>query len=233
MITKICGRCKKSKNTDEFGKSKSEKDGFARTCKDCRREEYQNNKDHKMEYQKKYYENNKEKRAEYYKQWRTDNKEYKSQMDKEYVKNHREELNKKALEKRRNNPDDLYCQTRKSIYKTTTPKWADKMRIKAYYEAAKIMTKRTGIRYTVDHIIPFKGKSKKTGEQIICGLHVENNLQIITLQENVSKGCFVDLDELNGFCVEPNRIDIETNGIDAESNSFDVEDNNNSNSDIV
>jgi 5-methylcytosine-specific restriction endonuclease McrA len=42
------------------------------------------------------------------------------------------------------------------------------------------MTKETGINYEVDHIIPLQGK-------LASGLHVYNNLQIITQSENRSK----------------------------------------------
>jgi hypothetical protein len=49
------------------------------------------------------------------------------------------------------------------------PKWANLDKIKEIYKHAKILTIETGIRYTVDYIIPLQ-------HSLVCGLHVENNL---------------------------------------------------------
>jgi hypothetical protein len=56
-----------------------------------------------------------------------------------------------------------------------TPKWADHDAIAAWYEAA------TAFGFEVDHIVPLKGK-------FVSGLHVHNNLQLLTKSENCEKG---------------------------------------------
>lgn len=61
------------------------------------------------------------------------------------------------------------------------PKWADLQSIKSIYEEAAMVTKVTGIRQHVDHIIPLRGKT-------VCGLHVHTNLRIVPYYENCSKG---------------------------------------------
>ena len=64
--------------------------------------------------------------------------------------------------------------------KRATPIWADKNNIRAIYEEAIALTLSTGIKHEVDHIVPLTNK-------LVCGLHVEHNLQVVTFSENRSK----------------------------------------------
>lgn len=55
------------------------------------------------------------------------------------------------------------------------PAWADLEAIeKVYVEAARK-------NMHVDHVIPLRGK-------VVCGLHVEENLKLLTAEENLKKG---------------------------------------------
>lgn len=65
--------------------------------------------------------------------------------------------------------------------------WADKAKIDEIYEECRRVTRETGVQHHVDHIIPLQGR-------LVCGLHVENNLRIITASENCSKHNKLDLD---------------------------------------
>lgn len=61
------------------------------------------------------------------------------------------------------------------------PAWADRKAIAAIYAKAKVMTKTVGIRMSVDHRYPLKGKG-------FSGLHLPWNLQILPHSENSRKG---------------------------------------------
>ena len=63
---------------------------------------------------------------------------------------------------------------RRALKFNAIPKWSNLKKIKEIY-------KNCPKGYHVDHIVPLKGVN-------VCGLHVENNLQYLTAQENISKG---------------------------------------------
>ena len=60
------------------------------------------------------------------------------------------------------------------------PGWANKESINEIYLQARKLTEATGIQHEVDHIIP-------SNHPLVCGLHVENNLQILTKKDNRTK----------------------------------------------
>ena len=74
----------------------------------------------------------------------------------------------------------LYIVERRKKRDKSLPPWANKQAIRAIYFEARRLTASTGIKYEVDHIIP-------SNHPLVCGLHVETNLQIITEFENITK----------------------------------------------
>ena len=70
---------------------------------------------------------------------------------------------------------------RKAALLRRTPGWADFKEIELIYEHCDYLSRLTGTPHNVDHIYPLQGKN-------VSGLHVHQNLQILTQQENFRKG---------------------------------------------
>ena len=60
-----------------------------------------------------------------------------------------------------------------------TPKWADHEAIGMIYRAAEVI-RTSGFDVHVDHVVPLQSK-------VVSGLHVHNNLRIISARANQSK----------------------------------------------
>jgi 5-methylcytosine-specific restriction endonuclease McrA len=72
---------------------------------------------------------------------------------------------------------------RRRKHRDATPPWLtrkQKSEIRQLYQIAITMTKTTGERYVVDHIVPLRSDE-------VCGLHVPWNLRVITQEENLAK----------------------------------------------
>lgn len=61
-----------------------------------------------------------------------------------------------------------------------TPSWADFQAIHAVYKQRVSAEKATGIKHHVDHIVPLQG-------QTVSGLHIAENLRVITAKDNIKK----------------------------------------------
>jgi len=70
---------------------------------------------------------------------------------------------------------------RRAQKKNATPAWANRFFIREAYHLAKLRTKMTGFKWEVDHIYPLQS-------DVVCGLHVEHNLQVIPAVLNRQKG---------------------------------------------
>jgi len=73
-----------------------------------------------------------------------------------------------------------YIVERRKRRDKSMPPWANVTEIRNIYKRARQLTYETGIKHEVDHIIP-------STHPLVCGLHVENNLQILTEHENIKK----------------------------------------------
>lgn len=187
---KKCSKCKILKSLDEFHNHKRAKDGKKSACKSCNKTEWARYRatypDRIKASNKKYYLKNKDKIAAQNKQWSIDNQdkmvEYKKKHYQDNISIYRER--RKAWKKA--NPGKINAQTakRRANKLKATPHWLTKDDLKWinwYYMQAKRLTALTGVEHHVDHIHPLNGND-------VCGLHVPWNLQILTAEENLSKG---------------------------------------------
>lgn len=96
-----------------------------------------------------------------------------------------EERRKHKYAYKQRNPE-LYkalTSVRKRRHRDATPKWVSeehKKAIRKLYLEAMRLTKLTGERYVVDHIVPLISDE-------VCGLHVPWNLRVMTQEENLRK----------------------------------------------
>lgn len=60
------------------------------------------------------------------------------------------------------------------------PVWVDREQIDSFYVEARRLTAETGVEHQVDHIMPLQS-------DVLCGLHVPWNLQVISKERNLRK----------------------------------------------
>lgn len=111
---------------------------------------------------------NKERCAQQRKEWREANPERHAEINRRSTKNNRSAHNARTQK---------YNATKLGA----KPSWANESKMKEFYETADALGMWTGDWYTVDHIVPLRGKT-------VCGFHTEHNFQILLKQENSSKG---------------------------------------------
>jgi N-acyl-D-aspartate/D-glutamate deacylase len=132
-----------------------------------RRAQRENTKEAQREYAQRYYIENAERRLASARAWHAKNKG-------RVAERHRRWREEKPH----------YCaaqvQRRAARKLQATPSWADDAKILTLYAEAARLTRETGVRHEVDHIVPLRSK-------VVCGLHCEANLQILTKAENVAK----------------------------------------------
>ena len=165
----------------------SVRDGIKSKCKKCMKainaSRYKEKKDHILERNAKWLANNREKRAKAAalwqknnpdkvikasKKWRDENRDIARKQVSAYAKSHKAESNDR-------------CAKRRALCKSSKPLWANDIAIKQIYKECFMVSIETGIQHHVDHIVPLQSK-------LVCGLHVEANLQILPAIHNSSKG---------------------------------------------
>jgi hypothetical protein len=133
-------------------------------------------------------------------EYRKINKEKIAKQEKEYKEANSEHIRQKSAEYRAKNVDkkrqvwkEWSINNKEKILANNakrragrlqrTPSWltADQLQqIEWFYAEAKRLSEETGIKHHVDHVLPLQGKN-------VSGLHISENLQILTARENIRK----------------------------------------------
>jgi hypothetical protein len=151
-----CKGCLIDKIEADFSRDSKAKSGHFYKCKSCTRK-------HRRAYYLSRQAFEKERAIEYY----NVNKEKQRSYNKEYLRLHKGEVNARIAK-------------RNALKKKAMPVWADQSAIERFYKQASDLSKQTGLKYEVDHIVPLQN-------HLVCGLHVPANLQVITANENRKK----------------------------------------------
>lgn len=169
LSRKICKKCFIEKALTEFSPRKQSADGRRGCCRVCRASQNRDwtaskkstfeGKEEFLSKKRKHASNRAAKKREYSVAYHQTKKK-----DSDYVSRRRINTLSYAASKR-----------------GSTPKWANKKRIAEYYETARGLSMLLGEFYHVDHIVPLSSK-------LVCGLHCESNLRILTRSENSAKG---------------------------------------------
>ena len=120
--------------------------------------------------------------TEYKRKWNIQNPNYHKQHALAYYQSHKDERSEYSKEWKLLNKAKTshYNNKRRAAKLNATVVWANECKIKELYAKCTRLNEKSNIQYQVDHIYPLQGDN-------VCGLHVENNLQIITSFENMSK----------------------------------------------
>jgi hypothetical protein len=166
--SKLCRKCGTVKTKSLFAKHRNRADEVQVYCFKCMAALR-----HERQYDKRRWADNTTRQLELerHRQYINANKEYWLEYGR--LKS-REQRLKSPGAKKQANILRQYAGTR------ATSRWADLDKINAIYIEARLLTSIDGILRNVDHIIPLRNK-------LVCGLHVENNLQILTKLENEEK----------------------------------------------
>jgi hypothetical protein len=140
---------------------------------------------------------NKEQVSEYKKRWRAENLTRLKEAKRARYRKNAADAKQKVAAYRIKHPERVksykakwkqsnrhktreYRFVRGQAQRQATPAWADREAMVAIYRTAREVTKITGAEHHVDHIVPVRSR-------VVCGLHCEQNMQILDAKANISK----------------------------------------------
>ena len=159
-MLKTCSHCQANKPLDAFNKHPTARFGVSNRCRECTRD-----------YNRAHYRANAGVYIANATEWR------KSNPDRYSEHARKSKSVGRVKHAARINADNAM---RREEVRRATPSWTNRFFIAEAYHIAKVRESMLGGKWHVDHIVPLRGKN-------VCGLHVENNLQVIPAQVNLRK----------------------------------------------
>ena len=166
MREKLCKKCGTKKPETDFSKQTRRGCGLQSKCKKCDAE---------------YRINNMVSVSAAKARWAAANPEKSKQIKKNYFENNKTESLARIAAWKRAHPGWRAKDNLRRRSAAAVVPWANEFFIREVYDLARLRTKVCGFKWHVDHIVPLRSK-------LVCGLHVENNLQVIPAAQNQSKG---------------------------------------------
>lgn len=186
LRAKTCSKCGEIKPVSEFYSDNRSTSGYRSHCKlcmskatlirnevnpekhrECVARWQSNNIERCKENNAAWQKNNPDKCAGYAVNWRSNNRELSRSNASMYQKLYPERCNANNAKRR-------------ASKLSATVSWADSSAMEQLYVEARRLFEETGVKYHVDHIVPLV-------HPLVCGLHWEGNLQVITETENCIK----------------------------------------------
>lgn len=171
---KTCSKCGVEKGPDEFYREKSHADGLRSDCKECVNARIAAR-----------YKCNPDKYKIRVAEWARKNVVKIKSASATYREENREEVNLRTAAWKKTPSGAARVNAlngrRHAAKLQAMPAWANEDSIGLWYKGAAILSTLLGEPCHVDHRVPLRSK-------LVCGLHNEFNLQLLSAKENITKG---------------------------------------------
>lgn len=174
---KYCSQCDSAKHLTEFYKNRVKTDGFTDQCKVCCKANAARRREVKPEITREEVRRAREANKDRY------NAARRGAVGVATRVKHAEHLKAAFRRYRQANKPKIAANTarHRAAKKQATPSWANQSYIALFYEMARLESDRLGQSVHVDHIVPLQNP-------LVCGLHCEHNMQLLTESANKAKG---------------------------------------------